>query len=86
MDIATITQYHTNRAGAGQLTANSRHGQVTIPYDHSRSVEENHADALVAMMGKIRRELDWEVTAKGGSTHDLGGGLRAWMVEGHPKR
>ena len=81
MQIAIITQYHTN-----QLKATSRYGQVTIPYDHSRSGEENHSDAVVAMMGKIRRELDWEVTAKGCSTRDLGGDMRAWAVEGSPKR
>ena len=86
MQIAIITQYQTNMKGAGQIKATSGHGQVTISYDHSRSVEENHVDAVVAMTNKIRRELDWEVTLKGGATRDLGNGKRAWKVEGHPKR
>ena len=86
MDIAIITQYQTNMKGVGQIKATSGYGQVTISYDHSRSVEENHVDAMVAMTNKFRRELDWEVTAKGGTTRDLGNGKRAWKVEGHPKR
>lgn len=86
MDIAIITQYQTNPKGAGQIKATSRYGQATISYDHSCTPEQNHADAVVAMVARIRHGLDWEVNTKGGTTRDLGNGKRAWTVEGGPRR
>lgn len=49
------TAYHSRpRTGAGIITAKSRGKQRTVPYDHSKSPQENHgaaAGVLAAALG-----------------------------------
>jgi len=44
------TTYKTNATGAGQIVAKGGGKQRTAPYDHSRSVRQNHRHAMILLV------------------------------------
>lgn len=45
-----VTKYGTSASGRGQVKATSGGKQKTIPWDHSKSREDNFTDAAVALI------------------------------------
>lgn len=53
------TTYKTNsKTGKGTITAKGRGRQVTVPYDHAKSVDANHGSAAGVLGNKVMSDVE----------------------------